>query len=224
MISSFHQNFRATRPSCRLARFSVFLLTFVGALSTSSAADTPDYLAGDTVLIIRHAEKPPEGRALTPMGEARARAYVRYFEPFRENGLDLRVDALYAGADSNGSIRPRLTLEPLAQAIGLPLNTAIGTKAPADLVSLLRTQPHGTHPLIAWRHGQIPALLAAFGASPTLIPGGTWPDDTFDWVIILNFDSAGHLAKQLLVKEHLAVPQQPRETSPAASESSHAAQ
>lgn len=166
-----------------------------------------DYLANNTVLIVRHAEKPENGRGLTPAGEARAQAYARYFEPFHEGDWNVHVDALFAGTDSDSSMRPRLTLEPISRATGLRLDTSVGTREPEKLVFLLRTQTHGTHPLIAWRHGQIPALLQAFGASNNLIPGNKWPDETYDWVIVLQFDAAGRLQKQILLKEHLTVPQ-----------------
>lgn len=177
-------------------------------LSFSLHAATPvaqDHLAGNTVLIVRHAEKPLVGRELTPAGEARASAYAHYFEPFHDGGLKLRVNALYAGADSADSVRPRLTLEPLSHSTGLPLDSSVSTKDPAALVALLRTQPHGNHPLVAWRHGSIPALLTAFGASPDLIPGGKWPNDTYDWVVILTFDSAGHLHSSRLIHENLTL-------------------
>jgi hypothetical protein len=39
------------------------------------------------------------------------------------------------------------------------------------------------------------------------VPGGKWPDETYDWVLVLGFDGAGKLASQKLIKEHLAVPQ-----------------
>jgi len=187
-------------------RFAVCVLAFAFEISLSPQVSHGDLLARNTVLIVRHAEKPKIGRELTPQGQARARAYAQYFEPFREAGMDVRVDALYGGKDSNNSIRPRLTLEPLSKATGLTLDTSISTDEPDALVALLRHQPHGSHPLIAWRHGHIPALLQAFGASPDLLPGGKWPDDTYDWVIVLVFDSAGHLQTQKLIHEHLTLP------------------
>ena len=188
----------------------LFFMTLVlPVCSTGSVAVAQAFgasnLAGNTVLIVRHAEKPEVGKGLTAEGEARARAYVRYFEPFDEAGVTVKVDALYAGADSENSIRPRLTLEPLSKATGLKLDTSVGTKEPQELVKLLRTTPHGSHPLVAWRHGQIPALLTAFGASSTLIPGGKWPDEVYDWVIVLTFDRDGRLATQTLVHESLKV-------------------
>ncbi len=165
----------------------------------------PNYLAGNTVLIVRHAEKPESGRDLTPSGEARARAYSLYFEPFHERGWNIRVDALFAGADSENSVRPRLTLEPMSKATGLKLDASIGTKQPEKLVELLRSEVHGTHPLIAWRHGEIPDLMRAFGASATLIPGNKWPDNVYDWVIILKFNQDGVVERQDLIQEHLDV-------------------
>jgi hypothetical protein len=123
-------------------------------------------LAGNTVLLVRHAEKPSDGRELTPAGEARAIAYTHYFWPFRELGKPVKVSALYAGADSEGSIRPRLTLEPLSKAIHMRLDSSVSTKNSQALVQLLRSQPHGNSPLICWRHGAIPELITAFGGDP----------------------------------------------------------
>ena len=169
----------------------------------------PGYLANNTVLIMRHAEKPIEATGqtgLTEAGRHRAEAYAKYFQPFQEEGMRLNISALYAGADGSSSIRPRLTLEPLSKASGLRLDVSIGTKDPEALVALLRTQPHGNTPLICWRHGQIPALLTALGASPdALLPAGKWPDEVYDWIIVLTFDAHGRLTSQKLVHETLQV-------------------
>jgi hypothetical protein len=167
-----------------------------------------DALANNTVLIVRHAEKSGDkkDKGLTVMGEHRAEAYVRYFQPFHEDGLSLKISALYAGKDSNGSDRPRLTLEPLSKATGMTLDTSVGTNDPGALVAELRHRAHGRVPLICWRHGKIPALLTAFGASPEeLLPGGKWPDATFDWVILLRFDAQGKLVEEKKIVESLKV-------------------
>ncbi len=184
---------------------AIYCLPFVLPLPCQQGHDQ---LAGNTVLIIRHAEKPVEGQGLSLQGERRAGMYVSYFEPFAEGDLQFNVDALYAGSDSENSSRPRRTLVPLSQAKGMPLHVNVGTKEPGKLVTELRTEPHGSHPLIAWRHGQIPALLQAFGAdAQALLPGGKWPDDVYDWVIVLRFDGAGVLKQQERLQEHLSVGQ-----------------
>jgi hypothetical protein len=171
------------------------------------AQTTKNYLANNTVLIVRHSEKPESGTGLTPLGEARARLYVQYFQPFQEQGLSVPVDCLYAGADSEKSFRPRLTLEPLSKASGMPLHVKVATKDSEALVRELKTEAHGQHPLIAWRHGDMPALLTAFGASPEkLLPNGQWPDDVFDWVIVLTTGPDGQLSSARVIHQQLKMP------------------
>jgi hypothetical protein len=179
----------------------------VGSFSyLALAQEARNNLANNTVLLIRHSEKPETGIGLTSQGQARAQLYAKYFQPFQEEGLSILVDSLFAGADSASSIRPRLTLEPLSKASGLPLHQKIGTKDSEVLVHELKTEPHGKHPLIAWRHGEIPALLAAFGAAPEkILPNGKWPDDVYDWVILLNIGPDGQLSSARLIHEHLTV-------------------
>lgn len=186
---------------------ALLIAPFIAAAQLTLPAQAQDHLANATVLVIRHAEKPPHGRSLTPAGFARARAYTLYFNPFRADGLTLRINALYAGADTKGSIRPRLTLEPLSHALRLPLNTQFGTDNPAALVHALRTRPHGNHILIAWRHHHIPLLLTALGADPdTLLPHGKWPGSVFDWVVYLRYNAAGRLVEQKLIREPSPLP------------------
>jgi hypothetical protein len=79
-----------------------------------------------TVLVIRHAEKPPSGDGLTDQGKARADAYAKYFHPFNDGKESFDVDALYATSDTTRSARPKLTLTPLSQALNLPVDTRFG--------------------------------------------------------------------------------------------------
>jgi hypothetical protein len=187
--------------------FSIFALCGISSSYAMAQQSALNYLANNTVLIVRHSEKPDSGPGLTPMGETRAQLYAKYFEPFKDAGLPIPVDSLYAGADSKSSSRPRLTLEPLSKATGLPLHLNVGTKEPEALVLELKTEAHGRHPLIAWRHGDMPGLLTAFGASPDkLLPGGKWPDDVFDWVIVLTMGPDGQLISTKVIHEQLKVP------------------
>ena len=190
-------------------RFRILLAVLLLCLTSPTllrGQSLQNYLANNTVLIVRHTEKPETGTGLTPRGEERARLYAKYFQPFQEEGVSVLVDSLYAGADSQNSVRPRLTLEPLSKASGLPLHHKVGTKDSEALVLELKTEPHGRHPLIAWRHGEIPALLRAFGASPDkLLPNGQWPDDVYDWVIMLTMGPEGQLTSARLIHETLKV-------------------
>src|ERR1700735_5673355 len=81
---------------------AVLILSMTPSLAVQ-AQSAQNYLANNTVLIVRHTEKPETGTGLTPQGEERARLYAKYFQPFQEDGLSIPVDSLYAGADSKSS-------------------------------------------------------------------------------------------------------------------------
>ncbi len=171
---------------------------------------SPNHLADNVVLILRHSEKPASGNGLSSPGQARANAFAPYFAPFCDTppGMEpFTPTALYAGADSRRSARPRLTLEPLARSLKLPVNATIGTSSSASLVHRLRSTPHGLYPLVSWRHKQLPTLIRAFGADPgALLPGGKWPIDIYHWIILLTFDHAGHLASQHRLRQAIELP------------------
>lgn len=186
---------------------SCALLSLLCVVPFARAQNITNHLANATVLVIRHAEKPKSGSGLTPEGIARAEKYAHYFHPFIDGETKVEIDTLYAGADSAESVRPRLTLEPLSHATGIPLNTEFSTNEPEQLARALAETSHGEHVLIAWRHKKIPALLKALGADPAaLIPGDVWPDSVYDWVVLLHFDAAGRLDKQQLIHEPSPLP------------------
>lgn len=146
------------------------------------------------ILIIRHAEKPEHGQELTPVGQQRALAYVSYFRNFTADSSPLKLDTLYATADSKQSHRPRLTIEPLSRALGLKINNQFKDKDVTQLAADIASKHHEKQILICWHHGEIPALLGALGADPAkLLPGGKWPASEFGWVIQLRYDHDGHL-------------------------------
>jgi len=161
-------------------------------------------LRNTVILVIRHAEKPDDGDGLSAEGEARARVYVNYFKNFTINGQPLKLDYLFAAADSTGSRRPRLTIEPTSKALGLTIDSRFKNKDFQELVNEIRSKPHGRAILIAWHHGQIPALLDALGAdSNQVLPNTTWPADVFDWLIQLRYDQEGRLMEVKRIDENL---------------------
>ncbi|MDE1156548.1 MAG: hypothetical protein PW735_12580 [Acidobacteriaceae bacterium] len=188
-----------------LYQTAIFLCASFHTLHGNAA--TPNHLANTTVLIVRHAEKPVEGSSLTPQGFKRAEAYAHYFAPFEMDGKLLEINALYAASDTKNSVRPRLTLEPLSQALHLPIDQHYASDAPEDLASALATTNHGNHVLIAWRHKKIAALIQALGGSPAqLLPEDKWPDQVYDWVVLLHFDAQGKLDHQALIHEPNLLP------------------
>jgi hypothetical protein len=208
---------RALHHAPRITHNALVCGLLVGLLPTRSFADSPkkearggieitNALGDAVVLIIRHAEKPDKGVTLSPEGRQRAEAYVHYFQHFAVDGQPLGLDYLVATADSSGSERPRLTLEPLGKALGLKIDQRFKSKQCEELAEDLRAHPRGKHILICWHHGKIPQLVTALGAdAEQLLPGGKWPDDQFGWVLELHYDRHGQLipreAKR--IEEHL---------------------
>jgi len=85
-------------------------------------------LTNATILIIRHAEKPADGPELSPPGTSRAAAYIAYFQHLQLDGRAVTPDHLFCTADSTGSQRPRLTLEPLSRALHLTIDSRFKTR------------------------------------------------------------------------------------------------
>jgi hypothetical protein len=186
----------------------IFCGILVLAVSTNifAAPDTEKSspLKNAVILIIRHAEKPEEGSGLTAEGEARARAYVNYFKNFTVNGQPLKLTWLFVAADSKNSQRPRLTIEPTSEALGLPMDTRFKDKNFQELADEIQSQPHGPGILIVWHHEKIPDLLQALGADPgKVIPNSKWPGAVFGWLIELRYDDKGQLSEIKRINEHL---------------------
>jgi hypothetical protein len=191
----------------------VFRLLFCGflalAIPTTIFAGPPHEekfaaLTNAVILIIRHAEKPDSGFGLSAEGEMRANAYVNYFQTFTIDGQPLKLDYIFAAADSKESHRPRLTIEPTSHALGLAIDSRFKDKDFQELASEIQSKPHGKTILIAWHHGEIPGLIGALGADPKqVIPKVKWPEDVFGWLIELRYDSEGRLIEAKRISEHL---------------------
>lgn len=160
-------------------------------------------LDGATVIIIRHAEKPESGTGLAPEGKQRAAAYVDYFKKFKVDTTPVQITNLYAAGDSKESVRPRLTLEPLAKALRLRLDTTCKNKDFGTLSALLRSGPPDRTILICWHHGTIPDLVYALGGDPNLFPTGKWPSDSYGGIVVMRYDQQGKLIKAKFLNEHL---------------------
>ena len=155
----------------------------------------------------RHGEKPdpssplpgvdingsPAGNnSLTEVGWNRARHLVDLFDPpggTVRPGL-ARPKLIYAaGANEGGSgERARETITPLAQRLGLPVNSSLGKGDEQTLAAQITAQPGPT--LICWQHGEIPAIAAAFG-SVNPAPPAVWPNERFDVVWTLTANGSG---------------------------------
>ena len=182
------------------------LIAIVCGVALLIVADAQEGPKSSVVLIIRHAEDPPDGHGLSPSGKERAKAYINYFQNFTVDGKRREPEAVVVAADSKQSHRPRLTVEPFAKAAKLSIDSRFANKQPADLAAELRANYQRKVILVCWHHGQIPALLHALGAAPeTLLPNGKWPKTVYDWVIMVSFDQNGRVIPERTrrIDEHL---------------------
>ncbi len=189
----------------RRMRLATLVLSLVLAAATApaEARDAPagGGLANATLLLVRHAEKPDSGSGLTPAGEARARAYASYFRHFEVDGAPVKIAALIATADTARSTRPRLTLEPLSRATGLPVLQPFADDDVKALADQLRQGPGGRTTLIAWHHGKLPKLLGELGAGCEGVVPEKWPAEVYDWVVVVRYGRDGAARSCKLVKE-----------------------
>ena len=135
------------------------------------------------ILIIRHAEKPDgtddtstKNPNLSLRGYERAGALAPFLP-----GTFGQPDFLFASQASTSSNRPVETITPLANALGLTINSSFADDDYPTLANtLLSDATYAGHlVLICWHHGKIPKLATALGVTP---PQDPWPGDVFDRV------------------------------------------
>jgi broad specificity phosphatase PhoE len=152
----------------------------------------------ETIMLIRHAEKPSEdgrvggvdpsgkadGHSLSALGWQRAGALVRFFASPAGGSPVLRPDALFATAVRPGSPsrRPLQTLEPLAAMLGAKVNAEHGRHEVDALLDAVAAVP-GTV-LISWTHRTINEI-AAHLLGDADVPA-QWPDERFDMVWVFH--------------------------------------
>src|SRR2546423_1477606 len=137
------------------------------------------------VILIRHAEKPPEGNHLSLQGRERAAALVPYVLETPELLTFKTPVAIYAQAPKKdtSSVRSIETVKPLADALKLPIKeTYIRDDFRKMVAEVLAGREYEGHTvLICWEHKVIPEMAKEFGVenAPT-----KWPGSAFDrtWV------------------------------------------
>jgi hypothetical protein len=153
-------------------------------------------------MLIRHAEKPlgdgpPLGvtvdgtqdpESLTPRGWQRAGALVGLFAPGSSgrpgSGLPTptHLFASQVGPRSS-SERPRETLQPLAERLGLAVDARFRKEDLAGLVQAVEAVDGIV--LVAWEHHLIPSIATMLVGDASTVPQ-VWPDDRYDVVWVLE--------------------------------------
>ncbi|MCX6921647.1 MAG: hypothetical protein NT154_00275 [Verrucomicrobia bacterium] len=159
---------------------SYFLLLLLIAATTATARPA-------RVVLLRHAEKPPQEATvhLSERGQDRARALVAYFTNapiFATHGPLALFAPKYT--KRGHSIRPYETLEPLARHFKLAVQMPYGPADYAKLAKHILTNPalNGKTVVVCWVHNDLADLARALEVKPK---PARWKDDVYDrlWVI-----------------------------------------
>jgi hypothetical protein len=161
---------------------------FIGGLLVALAANSVALAQPAEIIIIRHAEKSPQGNHLSLAGRERAAALVPYFLE-TPDVLEFKTPvAIYAQAPKNGtaSVRAVETIKPLAEALKLPINETYVRDDYRKLVAeiMARKDYDGHTVLICWEHKVI--LDIAKELDVENVPSN-WPASTYDRTWIIKF-------------------------------------
>ena len=157
-----------------------------------------------TLLMIRHGEKPSNGDqgvdeqgnanqdGLIPKGWARAGALVTLFAPNSTtlNSTLPSPGALVTPKYSRLVHRPYLTLLPLSQRLGVPIQSEHAVDAePREIVSSLLAM-ETVAVIVCWEHAHLVKIVGAVASTVPVANRGevpsSWPDNRFD--VIWRFD------------------------------------
>lgn len=176
-------------------QFKASFCRFAAVLLLSTATIVVPLHAQETIIAIRHAEKPAGGLGqLTCQGLNRALALPkiligRYGRPDAIYAPDPAVEVNDGSNHQYSYLRPLITIEPTAIALGMPVNAQIGFRSIAELQSAL-TAPGNAHALIfvAWEHELLnkfaQQMLRSYGDNPALAPD--WPNSDYDRIYIFK--------------------------------------
>jgi hypothetical protein len=176
-------------------QFKVRFWCFAAVLFLTPATVVIPLQAQETIIAIRHAEKPPGGLGhLTCQGLNRALALPkiligRYGKPDAIYAPDPAVQVNEGNEKRYSYVRPLATIEPTAIALSMPVNAQIGLSDIGRLQSEL-TAPANSHALIfvAWEHEMLnkfaQQMLQSYGDNPALVPD--WPNDDYDRIYIFK--------------------------------------
>jgi len=189
MSPSAHRETNGNGAVLRSARRACVLLLL---LSSSQIL-----VAQETIVAIRHGEKPAGGLGqLTCRGLNRALKLPKVLVPRfgRPNAIyapDPAVGVTDGSSRQYSYVRPLITIEPTAIALGMPVNAQIGFTDIAKLQSEL-TAPANANALIfvAWEHEMLNEfarqMLRSYGKDPSAVPD--WPNDDYDRIYIFKIE------------------------------------
>ena len=140
------------------------------------------------VMVIRHGEKIDDDHTdLSPQGQARAECLVNVFG---NNGTYISPQKIYAQSPTpqRQSTRPRDTVVPLADALGLQIDLSYTSGKVKKLSQYIMNSPEEVI-LVSWGNDKIPIIAEEFG----IVNPPDWEKHCFDDIWILSDGKTSYL-------------------------------
>ena len=195
---------------------AVQTICLVAAVAGSASAALAAAII-ETIVIVRHGEKPQGGLGqLSCQGLNRALALPAVIRSsFGKPDVIFAPNPAEQKADSGklyDYIRPLATIEPTAIAFGMPVHANIGQSRIAALRHALDApELHASLVLVAWEHTEAVhmarALIKEHGGDPASIPDWHWAD--FDSIYVLRVTRDGVAEKAVFELRHEGLDGQP---------------
>jgi hypothetical protein len=181
----------------KLVKIHPVLILIVCAVCLHVEAQTNSAPTVETLVCIRHGEKPKGGLGqLTCRGLNRALALPKVL--LEKYGAPKFVFAPNPTQKVDGNpgyyyIRPLMTIEPTAIRCGLPVNTQFGYREIKGLEDeLAKTNYQNAVVFVAWEHGLLDQfaknLVKDNGGDPMQVPA--WPEKDFDTIFLIKITRA----------------------------------
>jgi hypothetical protein len=173
---------------------------FISLLLVCSTA--PVFAQPREIIVVRHAEKPPDpdDKGLSELGRRRAQSLVKFFSENPEATKLGKPAALFATGLGKGGKGQRCqqTLKPLSESLHLPVQTPFKAEENAALAKQILSDPKLKEKvvLICWTKERIPELMAAVGVRD--VPRKL-QEDEYDFVYLLTPEAGGLHVK--IIKE-----------------------
>lgn len=169
-----------------------------------ACAAIPAFAQPREIIIIRHAEKPPDpdDKGLSELGRRRAASLVKFFTENAEAtklGKPVAVFATGLGKGGKGQ-RCQQTVAPLAASLHLPVQTPFKAEDNGDLAKQILSDEKLKDKvvLICWTKERIPELMAALGVRS--VPGKL-EENEYDFVYLLTPEPGGGLRVKIIKED-----------------------
>ena len=129
---------------------------------------------GRVVYFIRHGEKPVQGNGLNAQGRQRSKYLTELFGPSSDYGVEYLI-AQRPKRDGRQR-RPYDTLRPLADDLGLTVDTACERDEIDAVVAKIQSYTGKGNVLVCWEHKRLSNIAAALG----VLNPPRYPTERFD--------------------------------------------